>query len=541
MAVKVYRIHPAVGIARVGDSDQYYLAPETDAAVHGNPTGHSQPPATGRLYRDNTAAPGKILRQAARFRIFEFKYADANALTPAAVTEVTSQRWDIRWTVELANKKSFPVGQGRTDINRMFDSAVTGTLGVGATQPVTIDRALNGANTVTLATLRPIDQGRLLIVPGRGATGHVHPTEADARRALGPQSAGWWDDLGDGPVRAEIRPKGTTAEFSPVVGAWIVLAAPAYSGPVRHVITLYDVLFDIYWSGKGLASVTRRGLSTKTFSFRRDVYPPLRRASLSSWVSNNAMVFHGPGRVADFTDKDRLTLLGKTKSTAATEARKRIFERLRSRTTPRPLNAPMGMPPGALPLPTSFQYRAFQAWVDDPTSFALDWNATAPATSALDVPAELTRSHLSTAAGGGFSPGIEVGDVDPDTWTLTNAAGMNHPSWDDAFRVDTTKRSAGDLTRRLTVPWQVDMLAMCLGAITTPRLPNGMEPMWPGARPLEVVTASGMKHWGLEADGNISSDDAVDKWMNFGFLREDKSTAQTRYLDGERIASYNPP
>ena len=76
MAVFVYRIYPAVGIARIGDSDQFFLAPEKDAELHENPTVHSQTPTAGRLYRDNTAAPGKILRQAARFRIFEFKYLE---------------------------------------------------------------------------------------------------------------------------------------------------------------------------------------------------------------------------------------------------------------------------------------------------------------------------------------------------------------------------------------------------------------------------------------------------------------------------------
>jgi hypothetical protein len=165
MAVLVYRIYPAVGIARIGDSDQFFLTPEKDAELHENPTGHSQAPSAGRLYRDNTAAPGKVLRQAARFRIFEFKYSSASAPAPAAVKEVTSQNWDIRWSVELANKKSFPVGQSRTDTNRIHAASATGSLDGASTVPVPIDRALAGGSKVNLATLRPGGQGRLLVVP----------------------------------------------------------------------------------------------------------------------------------------------------------------------------------------------------------------------------------------------------------------------------------------------------------------------------------------------------------------------------------------
>ena len=354
MAVLVYRIYPAVGIARIGDSDQFFLTPEKDAELHENPTGHSQPPTGGRLYRDNTAAPGKVLRQAARFRIFEFKYSSASATAPAAVKEVTSQDWDIRWSVELANKKSFPVGQSRTDTNRIHAASATGSLDGASTVPVPIDRALAGGSKVNLATLRPGGQGRLLVVPGAGNRGHVHPTEAAAKSALTAVSEGWWDDLGDGPVRAEIRRKNTSGEFKPVVGAWLVLAHPTYSGPVRHVITLYDLIFDLYWAKKGLNSVPRGGLSASAFSFRTDVHPLLHRGSLSSWVSNNAMQFHGPGRVADFTDAARLTLLGSTKSTPATTARETVMKRVRTSQTA-PSSSGISMPPPGMAPPTSFQ------------------------------------------------------------------------------------------------------------------------------------------------------------------------------------------
>ena len=117
---------------------------------------------------------------------------------------------------------------------------------------------------------------------------------------------------------------------------------------------------------------------------------------------------------------------------------------------PQPTPAPtrLQMPAGSLPSVTTFQWRAFQAWVAD-SSFDLDW-ANAPATtSPLDVPAEITRAHLATAAGGHFVPGVEAGNIvtAAGTWALKAAPGMAKPGWDDAFRVDTSRIAAGDATQ----------------------------------------------------------------------------------------------
>src|SRR5215831_18653346 len=81
-------IYPAIGIARVGNSQsEYFLAPEV-----------ADPPeeAPG-FYRDPT---GALKRQAVRFRVYGL-----NAVgTPIA--ELTAENAEIRWTVHLANKKS---------------------------------------------------------------------------------------------------------------------------------------------------------------------------------------------------------------------------------------------------------------------------------------------------------------------------------------------------------------------------------------------------------------------------------------------------
>src|SRR5215210_9580941 len=82
-------IHPAIGIARLGNSpDEYFLGPE----IPGVPA-H---PDDG-LFKDKA---GRLKRQVARFRIYGF---DENG---EVVKELTSEDAEIIWTVHLANKKA---------------------------------------------------------------------------------------------------------------------------------------------------------------------------------------------------------------------------------------------------------------------------------------------------------------------------------------------------------------------------------------------------------------------------------------------------
>src|SRR5882724_11583914 len=87
---KTYRIHPALGIARLGSSSEFFIGPEVPEVAFSGP------------YRD---AQGALKRQAASFRIFEFDSAIPND----AGTEITSDAAKVKsisWTVELANKKA---------------------------------------------------------------------------------------------------------------------------------------------------------------------------------------------------------------------------------------------------------------------------------------------------------------------------------------------------------------------------------------------------------------------------------------------------
>ena len=84
MPVK-YRIHPAIGIARVGDSpDDFFIGPEAPGVppTLSKPDGSSSRPGK---YKDKSH---QIKRQGARFRIYEYTEDAAGVVTK--VREITS-------------------------------------------------------------------------------------------------------------------------------------------------------------------------------------------------------------------------------------------------------------------------------------------------------------------------------------------------------------------------------------------------------------------------------------------------------------------
>ena len=118
MSDTVFRVHPAIGIGRVGDSQEFYIAPVTAAGtiepsglMGGLPIkpGTEDTPITADDFRDK---PGNVKRQAARFRVYAYpagasgKYpASGGTLVTIGSTVGGKKVADIVWTVHLANKK----------------------------------------------------------------------------------------------------------------------------------------------------------------------------------------------------------------------------------------------------------------------------------------------------------------------------------------------------------------------------------------------------------------------------------------------------
>jgi len=121
MSDTIFRVHPAINFARVGNSDQYYIAPETAAGelvdkanglFGGLPIkpGTEDTPINENDFRD---AQHQVKRQAARFRIFAYDqpqqtYPSNDPGREIKIGDIVGGKVikDIRWSVHLANKKN---------------------------------------------------------------------------------------------------------------------------------------------------------------------------------------------------------------------------------------------------------------------------------------------------------------------------------------------------------------------------------------------------------------------------------------------------
>src|SRR5258708_33867597 len=79
------RIHPAIGVARLGNSEQFFIGPENP----GLPGNWDSGTAKFKAFKD---AQGKILRQAARFHIFQFDDA-GNAQKEVTLADGVRIEW----------------------------------------------------------------------------------------------------------------------------------------------------------------------------------------------------------------------------------------------------------------------------------------------------------------------------------------------------------------------------------------------------------------------------------------------------------------
>lgn len=98
-AIKSIRIHPGIGIARLGDSDDFYIGPEAPGMIV-DPGGSGGPGSEGGSYRDNHA---KLKRQAQRYRIYGY---DADGKVVAELTSASENVQSVRWRVHVRNMKA---------------------------------------------------------------------------------------------------------------------------------------------------------------------------------------------------------------------------------------------------------------------------------------------------------------------------------------------------------------------------------------------------------------------------------------------------
>lgn len=356
----IYRIHPAIGFARVGGGSQYFIGPEVPGL---GPTGSDA--GRGTAVPPYKQSPGTLKRQAARFRIWRYTWsAFQNAYIPDAADLTLGSVKSITWTVELANRKAsffefhgtngeherevFNPRRRNKRVTAGRDAKLELTPGAksisGALKgPERFDLAVPGIPITYLGELQTDDRGRLLVLGGLGksassaalaAAGGLPNPVPLAEYANNPT---WFDDVSDGPVSAEVElTTGEKLSFDDIEPAWVIVGPPDFGPGIRNVVTLFDTLVDVWVRNSKLNLSTAAGapawLSDMKADFKagsgftnfrpdfvRDVFPLLQAVKNMRWVHSPAQPFHLWSDWAQLSDN----------SAAAQPNRKRIFDRVR--------------------------------------------------------------------------------------------------------------------------------------------------------------------------------------------------------------------
>jgi hypothetical protein len=425
-----YRIFPSIGIARLGEEENFFLGPERP----GDKPGELQPdgkvtPLTG--FKDATHT--KIRKQGARFHIFESN--DGIIWSPANLPQTAT----VKWTVTLENKKSAvtrpanpPTAPMRPEVLAANQSLVI----KGGTKQITGSSAHSahfiGPYTTTapdgtafqvdvdLGSLETDAQGRLIVLGGNGQSRAPNSVPLGGSYYRNPK---WHDDVADGPVNAEITLDQNSAPVQAEEGAWVIVAPPDYAPGINCVVTLYDVIRQLGIDQFGLPAPGPP-------SFDLDIAPILTRVHRLRFVH------------ADATWSDARFNSPNLRSRAAADQGLRIAVRdlvLKTESVFKGHTSASGPP---------FRLRSFQR------KFLNDWTVgnfdDAPATPGAQFSAEgLTRAALEGAAGQGFCPGIEAGIIVLDKTLYTSPFD---------FRINHASVNAGDITALMAQPWQADFL-----------------------------------------------------------------------------------
>lgn len=508
--IATVKIHPAIGIARLGNSPTgFFIGPEKPGVV----------PAPTGGYRD---AQGRIKRQAARFRLFGYDQKGK------LLGEITARDANITWTVSLANKKAEWIKfQGRksiTDPNLRRNNSITDRESLiinpgprslsGPGQAASFDTGTFLGHSVPLGDIRTDEEGRLLVLGGFGnSSSPINMVISEFAN-----NDGWHDDVSDGPVTAKVKFK-DTSKVVKAVGAWVICGAPKFAPGIYNVITLYDVLKQVAVDKLGLK------LPSKP-SFTNDIYPILRRAIKIKWVSGMAthpmahadeqQPMHAAHHHNEAVGPAHETLMGVIPPPGTAPARAAIFAKLRDPSLPGTQSSDESdMPmihsdfyPVEVNQPlTKIQYEAMKKWKNG--NFINDWAGT-PVPSQAITPEGLDRAGLESCVGGAFYPGIEAG------WLLRDTYKYSEP-----FRLDPNRLKPGDITKQMALPWQADFVDCAQ---------EGELSWWPAARPDEVFPEGGGPQAAWTRGLVVSATDMVKKWHRLGFVVKKGQ----RYVETER-------
>ena len=584
MQQRIYRIHPAIGIARVGNADRpansdagYFVGPE-------KPGIPADPGASG--FKD---AAGKVRAQAARFRIFEYERAADGTLGLGREVHLNDGRTQsIQWTVELANRKAsffnFDGQAGATDLHASR-SAGARRNSLVAPEPVTPDglaeraglldlapgpQKISGANAgaktfsinrpplkiKTLGELRTDANGQLLVLGGKGMSDRDPNLPWSHGDVVGrlrhyANNDQWFDDVSDGPVSAEIRIEGQTHA---VEGAWVIVGPPDFAPHVRAYRTLYDTICDvmvrsipfpkeaIYAAAlkhlqdmKADWNAATNSLATFKPSFTRDIYPILAPMFRLWRVFDRRPSSGGSDRnFHEVLDPSLFAEIGGPGSDAG--QRQMVFRKIRDPKLA--VNPGPGNQPEVTKMPN-----AWGNFYDDPDhpgkfhsvsllqyallaqwqrgQFIEDWAGVPVAATAI-TPEGLDEAALENAVGGAFFPGIEAGwhIETPEVYAAPFRFALGKVV--SSTKVGDLAITAGFFSRQMALPWQADFMDCSKNLVASGPQPRQIG-WWPVQRPDDVFSDFDKKRrpWARTADGtDFGKEDMAKSWWTLGFVIE---------------------
>jgi hypothetical protein len=510
MAPMKIRIHPAIGIARLGNSPkEFFLGPEIPGVY----------PRVDK-YRDSKML---LKRQGARFRLFEYygkdnkRFREINAGDPRIKS--------IRWTVHLVNSKAagrFFAGILHQDSrlrnekhsrhSLVLDGKPATVEGTNQKRDICCEKFIHKKfpSPLRLGTLLTDRKGRLIVLGGHGQSGTLVHSPLDKEGDDFANHDNWYDDISDGPVVATILWKSgrrTTIRTR----AWVLVAPPKYAPSLENVITLYDVLYQKALDEKLIKTADPLAPKAKP-SFTKDIYPILRRAYEMRWVFARAQVGH--------EDELDLTRLRKSDFRKLQLRAKHIFDQFR-----RPADVPTKPGSGTGHMPyiwsdifdmdtpdddlhpvnatlTRHQYEVMQAWSTG--HFISDWPRTRKIKRKI-TPAGLDRAALEACVGAAFFPGIETSFHIRDRFRYV-----------EPFRLDHKTVKPGDVTQPMSLPWQTDFVDCS----------DGDSPLvwWPAQRPVDVRSGpeKDPERWARDFQAgteDVDPEGMVRDWWRLGLLK----------------------
>ncbi len=513
------KIHPGIGIARIGNSgapDGFFIGPEV-----------TEPELT-RVGESRDAA-GAIKRQAARFRIYGYDAAGK------VVGELTADDATIAWSVRLANRKAqwyrfiaaldIPEAAALSSTRRNATIQDRSKLAVDPGSRQVQGKNVSGAaqrfdgghfleSSVSLGELRTDEAGRLLVLSGLGKSGSpleslvYNPNDADSFN----NADGWYDDVADGPVTATVTIAGVDV---PVEASWVAVAPPNYAPNVIGWRTMTDLLVDTYIEAGMMAF-------PEETSFTEHVLPVLRRLTNLQWVNRGFAAGFGHGSTFNFDDPAFLAKLAAKPAAGAADPnaalRHQIFNSFRVDSTPPTERKTWpwmyGDAFGSFGPSTrnnlalsATRTKHLQRWVDG--HFASDWHPEQKPYRTLDkVPvaeqaAMLDHAALHFCLADAFHPGCEL------TWPMRHAslyqapfrikqrpANVAEPDYGPVLTQQIAlsadgplhAQGPGGLTRWMALPWQGDT-AFCRSGYE-PEVDPYILTFWPARVPNHVLTAT---------------------------------------------------